>query len=121
MFLTIVFFNFSYLQNTSMLKTRDICQVTALPADIIVGETVLGGNVTITPTKKFFLKAKEAILGSEKRAEQRPEVLDHCEKSQMVQTRDIEINETEYEKYKRDQIVTVNKRESRGVCVTVSI
>ena len=81
----------------------------------------MGGNVTIKPTNKFFLKAKEAILGSEKRAEQQPEVIDHCEKSQMVQTRDIEINESEYERYKRDQIVTVNKRESRQICEPVSI
>ena len=79
----------------------------------------------LTPKKQFFLKSRQARLGKERRKALLPAVQSVCEQTQLVTTIDYEVNETQYEKYKRGEVILVptprSKRDCREVILSLPL
>ena len=86
-----------------MVKSNNICQLADLPGGIDVSDTanLFEKSEERNQTTKFYLKSRESRLGFKERGKQLTDVQGHCEKSQLVKTREYEANETEFEKYNR--------------------
>ena len=107
-----------------MLKTDDTCQFTELPGYMNVSTMAAefefqDGNMTNEKVTKLVLKAGISRFGSRRRAELLPEVQDLCKKVPLVETHDIGINETEYEKFKSGEVIFLNNTRSTRDCIAV--
>ena len=112
------------LQKTSILKTGGTCQIADLPGHINVSATAEefqakernnhGKLIT------YVLKARESRFGSKRRAELVPDAQDLCNDVPLVKTNDFVVNETEFEKYNRGEVVFIDNVESSQGCLTVS-
>ena len=67
----------------------------------------------------FLLKVRESVLGSKHRSELFTDVQDLCTKAPLVKTKDIEINETEFEKYNNGEVIFIKTIISSGLCEQV--
>ena len=112
------------VQKTSMLKSGGTCKLAELPGNINVSAIAAefgGKNVRMAPetVTTFILKARESRLGSKKRSELLPEAQDLCKNVPMVKTNDIKVNETEFEKLRTGEVITLKNPKSKRTCLQV--
>ena len=110
-----------------MLKTGSTCQLADLPGYINVSalaeEYETNDNQRVGESEKvttFLLKARVSRLGSRKRGELLPDVQNLCKDVSLVKTNDIEVNETEFEKYNRGEVIFLRSGRSSRLCDQVS-
>ena len=111
-----------------MVKTNKTCQLSDLPEDLNVSEMAENyeGNdkrrvVESDKVSSFILKIREARYGSLKRKELIPDVQYLCKHTSLVKTNDVLVNETEFEKYNRGEVIFLNNTRSSRFCQTVCI
>ena len=113
-----------------MLMSNNTCQLSSLqlPENGMNVESIskaFGSKMKLTPKKQFFLKSRQARLGKERRKALLPAVQSVCEQTQLVTTIDYEVNETQYEKYKRGEVILVptprSKRDCREVILSLPL
>ena len=111
-----------------MLKTGDTCQLADLPGYINVS-TMAGkydkiDNQRAEESEKvttFLLKARESRFGSRKRADLVPDVRYLCKDAPLVKTNDIEVNEIQFEKYNKGEVIFLKNGRSSRLCEQVSL
>ena len=110
-----------------MLKTGSTCQLADLPGYINVsamaGEYETNDNQRVGESEKvttFVLKARVSRFGSRKRGELVPDVQNLCKDVSLVKTNDVEVNETEFEKYNRGEVIFLRSGRSSRLCEPVS-
>ena len=109
-----------------MLKTGGTCQLTDLPEYLNVANLAQGYESNDGKRVKkseeitsFMLKVREARFGSRRRAELIPDAQYLCKDAPLVKTNDVQVNETEFEKYERGEVIVVNNGRSTRRCDTV--
>eukprot|EP00092_Neocalanus_flemingeri_P056484 GFUD01066981.1.p1 GENE.GFUD01066981.1~~GFUD01066981.1.p1 ORF type:complete len:895 (+),score=149.92 GFUD01066981.1:13-2697(+) len=113
---------FEEKSGTSLLKTGDVCQLADLPTHFNVSASAerfesqarmnQGDNESEKVTS-FVLKTRDSRLGSRRRAELVPDVQDLCDDVPLVKTKDLLVNETEFEKFKKGEVIFVERKSSR--------
>ena len=79
-------------------------------------------NTTVTTgnsVTSFSLKARHARYGVKRRQQQLVEVQNLCQQEAIVESEDIRINQTEFDKYMMGQIIKVEKEAKQRSCQTV--
>eukprot|EP00092_Neocalanus_flemingeri_P032991 GFUD01035877.1.p1 GENE.GFUD01035877.1~~GFUD01035877.1.p1 ORF type:complete len:623 (-),score=91.11 GFUD01035877.1:252-2120(-) len=113
---------FEEKSGTSLVKTGDVCQLADLPTHFNVSASAerfesqarmnQGDNESEKVTS-FVLKSRDSRLGSRRRAELVPDVQDLCDDVPLVKTKDFLVNEAEFEKFKKGEVIFVERRGSR--------
>ena len=67
-----------------------------------------------------MLKARESRFGSRKRAELVPDVQYLCKDVPLVKTNDVEVNETEFDKYNNGKVIFLKNGRNSRFCEQVS-
>ena len=102
-----------------MVKTGGTCQISPLqlPDTMTVEDAATAFKSEVKEHKtQFFLKARTARMGSQKRSELLPEVQSKCGETQLVETVDTGINETEYEKLLNGGVILVGNPTDNNGC-----
>ena len=111
-----------------MVKTNNTCQLSDLPEDINVSE--MAGNYEANDKRRvgesnkvssFTLKSRKSRYGSRKRKTLIPDVQYLCKDTSLVKTNDVLVNETEFEKYNRGEVIFLENTRSSRSCETVCI
>ena len=109
-----------------MLKTRDICQISALPKHFDVD--AMASNLTTNKRADeslnedntetgYVLKPRHARLGKRAANKLLSEVQDRCKETPIVETlEDVQINATEFKKYQEGQIIFVKEDSRKRLC-----
>ena len=78
-------------------------------------------NDTATETNTFttyVLKARKKRYGIKRREELLPEVQNHCQNEPVIETEDLNVNQTMFEKYNAGEVILIeNEKNTRG-CIT---
>ena len=113
----------SSLQETTMLKTANICQISDLPEYIDVKFAIEQSTNEIDTTKeekKFILQVAESVLGYEKRSELLiPAVEDQCKDIIAVKNFNFGITASQFEDFKNGELIASTVNISSRNCLTV--
>lgn len=119
-------FVFEEKSETSLLKSGDVCQLADLPDDFNVSASAEGyepkgrmnqGDNESEKVTSFILKSRESILGSRRRAELVADVQDLCDNVPLVKTKDFSVNETEFEKFRKGEVILIENLRNTRECI----
>ena len=104
-----------------MVRKNNTCSLASLPALMnvsVAAEGFLGKNSRAgkpEEVKQYFLNSLKYKLGSAQRGDKIPAVQEQCSDVPMIQTEEVHIDETQYEKLSSgDQKVLIIKKEKQS-------
>ena len=109
-----------------MVMSNDTCQISPLqlPENMTVEDVARAfddSSVELTPKTQFFLKQRKARLGKKERNKLLDAVQSVCDQTQLVTTRDFEVNETQFEKYKKGEVIFIPEPRSERACTCTQV
>merc|ERR1719206_1054655 len=106
-------FLFHQESNTALIKNNGTCSLATLPSVMNVSNAAeqFGSRKNKEKRKIYSIRSRQYDLDSEQRGQQIPEVEAQCKDLPLIQTTEVSINETEFEKFNSGDVIFIRKEQ----------
>ena len=116
---------FLTIQNTAMLKTDGICQVSSLdlPEGMSVEAAAKGfeENVPMTQKTEFLLNERTATLGKLRRLNLTSDVQEICAQTPLFETINRKVSKEDFEELLKGNVILAGQPQIEGQCVNLEV